>query len=111
MATTHPQQSIRERVFYHVRHHDVELAESLVARCPDVESVTALNRFFRGLLSQYDVDTLPQRQCLDDTLDLERWFHHFDATVLPFMRRQRLPPQTHRHPVSPYHPSGQSAAS
>lgn len=97
-----PKQSIRVRVFYAIRHQDVELAENFAARCPEVEDIKELNHFFRMILSQYEEDSRVQRECLDDTMSLEDWLRHFETTVLPFLRRHRFPPITSRNVVSPY---------
>ena len=92
---------LREKLFYHIRYHDVELAEGIIVRCPTITNIKELNDFFRVLLSQYEVDTFTLRTVLDDTMDINRWFYYFDTEILPVLRVNRLPPLTHKSPTCP----------
>lgn len=94
--------SLQARVFYAIRLHDIELAETFAMRCPSLRDIVDLNTFFHQVLSQYPEDTRGLRQCLDDTMDMETWLRYFTADILPFLRRHRFPPTTHRHAKSFY---------
>lgn len=85
--------SLRGRVFYLIRFHDIELAEDFLRRCPDVQSINTLNQFFHRTFNQYTtIDTSALRQALHDQLTIDEWLKAFEALVLPTMRKLRFPP-------------------
>jgi hypothetical protein len=86
--------SLRTRVFYLIRHRDIELAEDFVRRCPEVNDIVELNNFFHRTLSQFEVNTLPAREALIDTPVFEDWARHFEQDVLPVLRNLRFPALT-----------------
>lgn len=88
------QLDLRSRVFYLIRLHDVELAESFVRRCPPVSDLVELNTFFHNLLAQYPEGCRDLREHLDDTMHEDVWMQHFEQYILPTLRRKRLPPLT-----------------
>jgi len=83
--------SIRARVFYMIRHHDVELAETYAHRCPEVNDVTDLNMFFHRIFGQFSECTHHLRSRLDDTLTVDQWLFYFERDILPELRRLRFP--------------------
>lgn len=86
------QDNIAARVFYLIRRHDVELAEDFLRRSKTgFTSVQELNQFFQGLVAQYPKNSQP-RLALPVTSDLDSWLRAFEASVLPELRRLRLPP-------------------
>lgn len=88
------QLSIRARVFGLIQRYDVELAETYARLCPEVTNVAQLNRFFRWVLSQHDDSTRQERSYLDDTMTVDQWLRHFEASILPSLRHLRFPPFT-----------------
>lgn len=92
--------SIRARVFYVIRYHDVELAEDFLSRCYEVQSIAELNQFFRQLMADYRHNTQALTQQFTDGECFESWQQRFVANVLPSLRSWRLPPRAgQRHSI------------
>lgn len=85
----------REELYQKLRFTDVELAEDLYRRMPEVTTLAELNRYWHQLLGQYEVDTLGLRMLLSTT-DLEGWMEFFTKELAPFLVEHRLPPMTNR---------------
>jgi len=94
--------SLRARVFYLIRHHDIELAETFARRCPEVRDLVELNTFFHRIFSQIEGFPVDARACLNDTMNEQDWFRHFEATALPALLRLRFPPFTAKEVPSFY---------
>lgn len=86
-----------------MRARDVELSEDLYRRLGPCSSIRCLNNFLHGLLAQYRGDTLQLRSMLLDTLDYDRWIASFNANVLPYLIRHRLPSCTDTAAAPQYH--------
>lgn len=74
-----------------LRARDVELSEDVYRRmgvCPSIES---LNNFFHGMLAQYSTDTVKLRSALLVTDSFDNWIASFNANVLPYLTKRRLP--------------------
>lgn len=94
------QENITARLFCLIRRYDVELAEDLLRRSPsDITTISELNKFFIELQAAYPKATRPQL-ALPATENLEDWLRGFEVSVLPTLRKLRLPPYTARteHP-------------
>jgi len=94
--------SLQARVFYLIRFHDVELAEDFLRRCPEVNSIEALNHFFHLQMSQYAFNTQQVRMGLVDCDRFEQWSHLFIKEVLPSLMSWRFPPFTQLNTASVY---------
>lgn len=88
--------------FQILRGIDVELAEDLHRRLPEIHAVADLNTFFHQLLAQYQLSTLELRTKLAVTDDLTTWWVSFNQFILPFLVLHRLPPYTHLQPAPIY---------
>jgi hypothetical protein len=86
-----------------MRARDVELSEDLYRRLGPCSSINELNNFLHGLLAQYRGDTLHLRGALLDTQDYDRWITSFNANVLPYLIRNRLPSCTDTAAQPQYH--------
>lgn len=74
-----------------LRAKDVELSEDVYRRMGPCNSITALNNFFHGLLAQYTADSINIRSTLIETDSFDLWISSFNANVLPYLTRHRLP--------------------
>lgn len=99
---TQPMLSLRARVFYLIRRHDVELSETFARRCPEVATIQELNQFFHYIVSQLEGFSVNARSCLCDNMHIDDWLRHFEVTVLPELRRRRFPPITAKEVPSFY---------
>lgn len=88
--------SLHRRLFFLMHRDDVELAETFINLCPDTDSVADLNKFFRLVFSQIDVDTSDKRALLDDSMSETDWLQCFMVEVFPLLRRLRFPPNTQK---------------
>lgn len=93
----YPHLTLREKVFYVIRRHDIELAETFARRCPEVPDIVALNTFFHCIFSQIEHCPVEARQCLDDTLTEMMWLRQFEQVAIPILIRVRFPPFTAKH--------------
>ena len=84
--------NIRTKVFFTIRYHDVELAESFLRHCPEAEDLEDINAFFHRTLAQLEADTAAQRSVLETCLTQEQWLQRFEHYVLPMLREHRFPP-------------------
>jgi hypothetical protein len=84
--------TIRTKVFYLIRYHDVELAESFLRHCSEAEDLEDINALFHRILAQYNVDTTHQRSMLESMLTEEQWLQRFEQHVLSLLREHRFPP-------------------
>lgn len=82
---------IRSRVYFFIRTQDVELAEQVYFRMPEINDVVELNTYFHGLLARYAESTVDIRRGLKDNLTVEQWLNAFGRDVLPFMIQARYP--------------------
>lgn len=83
--------SYRTALFYRLRLHDPELANAFALQCPEVATITELNRFFHRVLSQMPCDTYQVRSQLDDQADFESWYRDFEVAILPILKQHWLP--------------------
>lgn len=93
-AFMHPHLTLRAKVFYLIRRHDIELAETFARRCPEVRDVMELNTFFHHMFSQIENCPVQARQCLNDTMSVDDWLRNFEHDALPVLLRRRFPPFT-----------------
>lgn len=94
--------TLRAQVFYLIRRHDVELAETFARRCPEVRDIPELNGFFHQIFSQIESSTLQARACLGDDMSVDDWMRNFETTALPCLQRLRFPPLTAKEVPSFY---------
>lgn len=85
-----------------VRARDVELSEDLFRRVSECPTLATLTNILHGLIAQYTGDTTHLRSCLLQTEDFDRWITSFNANILPYMIRYRLPSCTDRAAPSQY---------
>lgn len=83
--------NIKKQFIQALRPHDVELAEDLHRRMPEVKTVGELNGFMHGILAQHQHCTLDLRSQLQPTEDFNEWFGSFTHYVLPEVSATRLP--------------------
>jgi|AntDeeMinimDraft_4_1070355.scaffolds.fasta_scaffold57145_1 hypothetical protein len=94
--------NIRVKVFFLIRYHDVELAESFLRHCPEANDLEDINAFFHRTLAQLHVDTSAQRSALETNLTEEQWLQRFEQHVLPLLREYRFPPLSGKNVPSLY---------
>lgn len=85
-----------------VRARDVELSEDLFRRVGDCPTLATLTNYMHGLIAQYQGDTSHLRSCLLQTEDFDHWITSFNANILPYMIRYRLPSCTDRAAPAQY---------
>lgn len=88
--------SLRRRLFFLMHRDDVELAETFINLCPDTDSVADLNKFFRLVFSQVEVNTSDKRALLDDNMNQTDWLQCFMVEIFPLLRSLRFPPNTQK---------------
>lgn len=74
-----------------LRARDVELSEDIYRRMGSCSSIESLNNFFHGMLAQYSSDTLKIRSALINTDSFDQWISSFNANILPYITKRRLP--------------------
>lgn len=74
-----------------LRSRDVELSEDVYRRMGSCSTIACLNNFFHGMIAQYAADTLKVRSALLDTDSFDHWITSFNANVLPYLSKRRLP--------------------
>ncbi len=98
----HRNHTIRTKVFYLIRYHDVELAESFLRHCQHANDLEDINAFFHRTLAQMTPDTTAIRSVLETNITEEQWLQRFDQHVLPFLREHRFPPLSGKNVPSLY---------
>ncbi|BEG72420.1 hypothetical protein [Pseudomonas phage PA1C] len=93
----------RAVIFQRTRALDVEVAEDLYRRMPEIKDLATLNQFFHLLLAQYKINTLELRCTLNEVNDFEAWWRNFAANFIPLFRKKRLPPCTDAAAQPMYH--------
>ncbi len=91
-----PSTALHAIIFQRMKAMDIELSETFIRVCPDLNTLADVHQFFRTVLLQLGYNPM-QLNVMAFAADIDEWLLIFERDVLPFLKSTRFP-----HMNSPY---------
>lgn len=89
--------SLTNQIYDRIAAKSAECAKAWKARSANISQTSienqlaAVNSFWRIQLGQLRINTIPQRECLQDDIAIDVWLNNFETYVIPVIVKYKLP--------------------